>query len=207
MKKVLPIFDKGGFQQSIFMSDQFQLFASYVTTPINNAKGFKMRLLILASIAIFTSVTSLFAQAADYSGVRKNGIYAEGYLIRHDFSEGFVSINYERSIGKKRKTNVRIGIYPDFESTISFPLTVSWLTRPLNHHHLEYGIGAVFRIEHYIDPYGNNPKSWFYDFPAIMIPVMYRYQKNAGLYFRAGVNLFVSWPTTLSPTLSVGYRF
>lgn len=137
----------------------------------------------------------------------RNGVYAEVYLIRHDFSSGFVSFNFERTVGKHDKAQVRFGIYPDFETAVSFPLTVSWVTNPNGVHHLEYGIGAVVRIEHFVDPLGLNSREWFYDVPAVMIPLMYRYQKGSGFYIRGGVNLFVSWPTLLSPSVSAGYRF
>jgi len=43
--------------------------------------------------------------------------------------------------------------------------------------------------------------------PAIMIPLMYRYQKPSGFFFRGGINLFVSWPTIPSPSVSLGYKF
>lgn len=160
-------------------------------------------------LATFFTVFSISAraQSKDFSSLKKNGVYVEAYLIRHDFSEGFASINYERNFGKKRRTNFRIGIYPDFESTVSIPLTFSWITNPLGKHHFEYGIGAVFRIEHYVDPYGYNSKEWFYDMPALMIPIMYRYQKHSGLFYRGGLNLFISWPTLPSPSFSIGYKF
>lgn len=148
-----------------------------------------------------------YAQTSEYSDIKLNGSYVEAYLVRHDFSEGFVSINYERTVGKKRRTNLRIGLYPDFETTMSFPLTVTRITKPLKAHHFEYGFGAVFRVEHYVDPYGQSSREWFYDMPAIMFPLMYRYQRNSGLFVRAGINVFVSWPTIISPSLSLGYRF
>lgn len=138
----------------------------------------------------------------------KNGIYAELFLLRHDFSDGFVSLNYERLLGEKGRTYFRLGIYPDFQSTVSFPMTISRMTGPARRHHFEYGAGLVFRVEHYVDPYDPAPmKTWFYDVPALMIPLMYRYQKNEGLYFRAGFNVFLSWPVLPSPSFSMGYRF
>lgn len=162
-------------------------------------------LFIFAFILVFSAIG--ISQKADYSIIKTNGVYLEGYLIRHDFSEGFVSINFEKTVGKKRRTNLRIGIYPDFESSVSIPLTATWMTHPLGNHHFEIGVGAVFRIEHFIDPLGINEREWFYDVPAVMFPIMYRYQKNSGLFFRVGINLFVSWPTLPSPSISVGYKF
>ena len=151
-----------------------------------------MKEYLLLSFLVLLFIVPTFAQNSNYIEVKKNGLYLETYLIRHDFSEGFVSINYETSIVKKRYTNIRIGLYPDFESTVSIPMTVSWITNPFGKHHFEYGVGAVFRIEHFVDPSGINEREWFYDVPAILFPIMYRYQKNKGLFFRAGINLFVS---------------
>lgn len=146
-----------------------------------------------------------FTQIEESLSFKKNGIYAEAYLFRHDFNSGFVSLNYERTFGNR--TYLRAGIYPDFQSIICFPITVTWLTNPKSHHHFEGGIGGVLRVEHYIDPYGMNSKEWFYDFPAIMVPLMYRYQGPKGFYFRIGANLFISYPTMPAPSLSLGYRF
>jgi len=146
------------------------------------------------------------AQTKDSTRIGKNGIYTEFYLIRSDFNSGFFSVNYERLIGKKNKTNLRIGIYPDFKTVISFPITLSWITAPSKNRHFEYGIGAIYRIEHYKNPYIPS-REYFYDMPALWIPLMYRYQKNTGWFFRGGANLFVSWPTTLSPSASLGYKF
>lgn len=59
-----------------------------------------------------------------------------------------------------------------------------------------------------MDPYDPAPmKTWFFDMPALMVPLMYRYQKNDGLYFRTGINVFLSWPILPSPSFSMGYRF
>jgi hypothetical protein len=166
-----------------------------------------MKKLILPTIFMLFLDISGFSQNPDSSSTKKNTVYLEGYLIRPDFSSGFVSINYERNIGKKRKTNLRIGIHPDIPSAISFPLTISWLTKPLGYHHFDYGIGAVIRIEHFVAPYGGTSKEWFFDIGAIMLPLMYRYQRATGFFFRGGINLFVSWPTLPSPSISLGYRF
>jgi len=166
-----------------------------------------MRKLLLFGILLLLFVTEINSQDSDSAPSSKNGVYLEAYLWRHDFSNGFVSVNYERVVGKKQRANFRIGVYPDFESTISIPITLTWITNPSGIHHFEYGFGAVFRIEHYVDPYGLNSKEWFYDMPAIMVPLMYRYQKKDGFFLRTGVNLFVSWPTIPSPALCLGYRF
>ncbi|HRZ42941.1 MAG TPA: hypothetical protein P5228_09610 [Bacteroidales bacterium] len=166
-----------------------------------------MKATVLLAFSLILLNTLLFSQEKNYSVLKRNGLYAEVYLIRHDFSSGWASLNYERSLGEKRRLHFRVGVYPDFKSTVSFPLTISWITTPLCQHHVEFGIGAVYRVEHYIDPYGYTEREWFHDMPAVMIPLMYRYQKAAGFYARAGVNLFVSWPTILSPSVSAGCRF
>ena len=146
-------------------------------------------------------VAGIALKGQNISGeLSRNGVYAEFYVLRHDFSDGFVSLNYERIVGKKGKSAIRAGIYPDFQSTISFPLTYTRITSPRSVHHFEYGLGAVIRIERFE---GNTYK----DIPAIMIPIVYRYQKNNRLLFRAGVNVFLSWPRLPSPSISIGYKF
>jgi len=160
----------------------------------------QMKPIILSILIFLAIVVELKAQPTDYTSIGQNGIYAEYYLIRHDFSSGLVSLNYERIIGKKRKTSIRMGIYPDFRSTISVPVTISWITSPLKNHHFEYGIGAVYRIEHFQGKY-------YHDIPAVMIPLMYRYQKSHGIFFRGGINFFYSWPMLASPSVSLGYKF
>ena len=131
--------------------------------------------------------------------VKRNGIFAETYLIRHDFSDGAVSLNYERIMGKKQNKAFRLGFYPDFESTVSFPVTLTWLTTPSKNHHFEFGMGMVYRVEKY-------EGKVYKDFPAAMIPVVYRYQ-NSNFFLRGGMNVFVSWPTIPCPSFSAGFRF
>ena len=159
-----------------------------------------MKTFILISIIFFIFNTTGFSQTIDYVNIKRNSVYAEGYLIRHDFSDGFVSINYERNIGNNLRTYLRVGAYPDFNSSVSFPLTVSWVTKPLGHHHFEYGIGAVYRIEH-------GSEKWYFDRPAFMIPLMYRYQEESSWFFRVGINLFLSDPILPSPSITAGYKF
>lgn len=167
-----------------------------------------MKTILINAVLLLLLVPEITAQKKDSQLPGKNGIYAELYVLRHDFSDGFVSINYERIIGKKQRTHLRVGLYPDFNSSISFPLTISWITGPARIHHFECGVGAVIRVEHYVNP--DDPaqvKTWFYDMPALMVPLMYRYQKSSGLFFRGGLNVFLSWPVLPSPSLSIGYRF
>lgn len=153
----------------------------------------------LVAIMLLVVLTGT-AWTQESSGV-SHGVYLELYGIRHDFSEGLVSLNYELGFGQTGKNRVRIGLYPDFESSVSVPISYTRVSPILGSHHaIEWGGGLVFRYERFE---GNN----FYDFGAILFPVMYRFQTDFGLFVRAGVNLFVSWPTLPSPSVSVGYRF
>jgi len=131
---------------------------------------------------------------------KRNHVFVESYLIRHDFSSGLVSLNYARSLGKKARTQLRIGIYPDFKTTVSFPITFTWLIKPQRQHQLEIGLGLAFRLEFY-------ESNIYKDIPAAIFPLMYRYQHKSGLFFRGGVNLIYSWPAIISPTLGLGYNF
>ncbi|MEM7374338.1 MAG: hypothetical protein AAF587_37435 [Bacteroidota bacterium] len=151
-------------------------------------------------ICVLGGFASLFSQDFSAESVSPNGVYLEGYLLRHDFNNGFLSLNYERNFGERKGIAARIGIYPDFESLIAVPVTVSKLTAPLKAHHFEFGIGAVYRVEYF-------EERFFHDIPALMIPLMYRFQKEKGFFVRAGINLWVSFPTLPAPSLSAGYKF
>lgn len=154
----------------------------------------RLKLMILVFLGAFSQVLSQNTLPS------RHGLYAESYLIRHDFSEGWFSVNYEYAAGKKANAMLRLGIYPDFQTTFSFPFTCTWITTPLSKHHFEWGFGGVYRLEFF-------ESNVYKDFTAIMFPLMYRYQDGQGLYFRGGINLFVSWPVLPSPSLSIGYRF
>jgi len=152
--------------------------------------------------------------------------------VRHDFSDGFFSVNYERGFGPRNGLRARVGMYPDFGrsslmpeqnfpflfedtngkwhylSTVSLPLTVTHVLFPESNHHLEYGGGLVFRHEWYEHTDGEgNIKNGYNDIVAAMFPIMYRYQGDNGLNLRIGVNIFYSWPILPSPSLSAGYSF
>jgi hypothetical protein len=164
-----------------------------------------MKHLLLITLVTFLIIAKSKAQVDD-SALKRNGFYAEIYTIRHDFNSGIASFNYERIVGVKRKVHLRAGLYPDFKSTLSIPLTVTWVTSPLKKHHFEFGLGLVYRIEYY--PSIENPdRDFFYDVPAAMFPFMYRYQSNKGFFFRGGINLFYSWPILPAPSFSIGHRF
>lgn len=143
----------------------------------------------------------IFAGSSEAQHSGRNGVYLEFYSIRHDFSEGFVSINYERNLAKADRpaTLLRVGVYPD-RHTFSFPITLTRTTSPLRKHQFEYGLGLVYRMERFMGEV-------YHDVPAIMFPLMYRYQSRSGFFLRAGANLWVSWPTFPSPSLSLGYSF
>lgn len=154
----------------------------------------------LNSFASNSSRNSFDYSQGDSIRLKKNGIYTEVYLIRHDFCHGFISLNYERRFGKKNNMMLRVGLYPDFKSAISIPLTYTFISPAKGKHHFEYGLGLVVRIESFE---GNIYK----DIPALMIPLLYRYENKNGLFLRAGFNVFYSWPILPSPSISVGYSF
>ena len=164
-------------------------------------KSHSMNTKILAIIGFILVLIplGLKGQSAELSDIKPNAIFVEFYLVRPDFSNGFLSLNYERIVGGKKNKAFRLGIYPD-EFTISFPITFCWISRPLKNNHFEIGLGGTYRIEKYN---GN----FIHDMPSVIVPLMYRHQKSEGWFFRGGINLFVSWPTIPSPTLGFGYKF
>lgn len=153
---------------------------------------------VLLVLLLSLSIQTTRAQSPIELG--RNNVYAELYVLRHDFNNGPVSLNYEHLFGKKRIRSLRVGIYPDFETVVTIPITFTRITGPARKHHFEYGFGLVYRIERFRG-------ETYHDVPAAMFPVMYRYQSGKGLYFRGGVNVFFSWPILPAPSLSLGYSF
>ncbi len=140
-----------------------------------------------------------------------HGLYAETYLVRHDFHESFFSLNYELTFQGSKVRHIRVGVIPEYESPQSYmfsiPITATRQFFPGGRHHLEAGIGFIFRAEHFESDYNDSDQVWFYDVPAFMFPLMYRYSWESGLFFRGGINLMVSWPTLPAPAFSLGYQF
>ena len=56
-------------------------------------------------ILFFTAIAT--AQTTDYSDIKKNGVYIEYYpnpFDKEGMPLGYVSVNYERVFGKKKRT-------------------------------------------------------------------------------------------------------
>ena len=160
-------------------------------------------------LIIFCFSKIVIAQTPDYSDIRKNGVFIEVYPYPYDkkgMPLGYVSVNYERVLGKKKRALLGLGIYPDFETDytyIAFPITISMITHPLKKHHLEYGLGIAPTFSY--DE--NNTKKLNSDVPFSILTIGYRYQKNEGLIIRVGYTLIVGWETVLDPSISIGYKF
>jgi hypothetical protein len=160
------------------------------------------KLIVLIIFAVFAN--KMQAQEnffIDYDSIKRNGLYLEAYAVAPDFVEGYLSLNYERFINRKRNMLLRIGIYPSFsETSFVFPLTINWITGSTKKHHFEYGIGPVMGFEHF-------QSNTYFIFGGFMLPLMYRFQKQKGFFLRTGMNIYVSYPSIISPSISLGYKF
>ena len=154
------------------------------------------------AIAVLLLSIAIPSQAQYFQGVRglRDGVYAEAYLTSKEFSTGFVSVNFERFFGNKYRNSIRVGVLPDFRSTISFPITWSYITRPYDRHHFEIGIGLISQFDFF-------EGLIYHDIVSAIIPVMYRYTNAGRFYFRGGLNIFYSWPILPTASVSLGYRF
>lgn len=137
----------------------------------------------------------------DYS-MNRNGIYAEFYPFNSAEGLGLISINYEFIFYKRNMRSLSLGIYPDFEQDfVALPLTLSRITNPQASHHFEYGLGVALTLTRF-----NN--KWWTEPPFFLFPLMYRYQKAKGFFFRGGLNLILGYGGFLPhPSVSFGYRF
>ncbi|MBK3519681.1 hypothetical protein [Carboxylicivirga marina] len=138
----------------------------------------------------------------DYTSFKSNVIYAEGFLMnfsKHNF--GYPALNYERYLDKLYRLSIRIGISTDFETTTNIPLSINWMTATLKNHHLEFGAGAILSFNNYTFE-DNNVVAY-----GVFLPMMYRYQKDGGLMFRAGANAIFGLENFIAPSVSIGYNF
>lgn len=149
---------------------------------------------------ILILASDLFSQSIEANSKRKHSLFSEVYLIRHDFSDGYISLNYEKKFGQNNNRLLRLGMYPDFETSISFPLVIGRILFPDSKHHLEIGFGGIVRFEWY-------ERTIFTDIPALLVPLMYRFDNDKPLFFRAGINIIASFPTIISPSISIGWLF
>jgi len=133
----------------------------------------------------------------------RNAIYTEVYIInpsKHDF--GYPSINYERYFCCVPGLSIKIGGTSDFNTHFALPFSLNYLTHQISVHHLEIGMGAVLSLNEQNDKYYNTVNAF-----AIFLPIMYRYQKQNGILFRAGFNTYFGQSSFVAPSLSVGYNF
>ena len=130
-------------------------------------------------------------------------LYTEVYIInpsKHDF--GYPSINYERYFCCVPGLSIKIGASSDFNTHFALPFSLNYLTHQISVHHLEIGMGAVLSLNELNDKYYNTVNAF-----AIFLPIMYRYQKQNGILFRAGFNTYFGQSSFVAPSLSVGYNF
>ena len=109
--------------------------------------------LILTSIVILGFISFGFSQGED-SNIKKNNISGEVYFFREInafYFQGFASLNFERNFNKDN--NWKIGVYPNTDTGISFPLTFTeqyelpWRDKLDGNHYIESGIGIVASID------------------------------------------------------------
>lgn len=109
--------------------------------------------LILTSIVILGFIGFGFSQGED-SNIKKNNISGEVYFFREVnafYFQGFASLNFERNFNTYY--NWKIGIYPNTDTGISFPLTFTvqfeqpWGDKLNDNHYIETGGGIVASID------------------------------------------------------------
>ena len=69
-----------------------------------------------------TSILLPSDQVPPGSGIPKNGFYVELFPINRTEELGYISLNYERLFGKRKRGSIRIAVYPNFNRFISFLL-------------------------------------------------------------------------------------
>jgi hypothetical protein len=119
---------------------------------------------------------------------------------------GYLEIDYERFFGKTKSWTFRVGIHPYFynfrfdNSMFVVPLSFQKIINASKKNQFEFGFGVAGRIE----PYEGKV---YYDGYPIMIHLMYRNEINENWLFRAGATGYLTWGSTISPSIGMGYKF
>lgn len=123
-----------------------------------------------------------------------------------DTPSGYLEIDYERFFGRTKSWTFRIGVHPYFynfrfdNSFFVIPLSFQKIFNASQKNQFEFGFGVTGRIE----PYEGNI---YYDGYPIMIHLMYRNEINENWLFRAGLTGYVTWGSSISPSIGMGYNF
>lgn len=165
------------------------------------------KLLLLTLLTIVLSTVTSHAQPSDYPDIKRNGVYLHAVARGNISANGIVSINYERTMGRNCRTNISAGIFSNFSSIVSLPISITRVIKLHKANHFEYGFGAIFQAGQRPFHMGQLMQEFFVDAPSFMFPILYRYQGNSGLFFRAGFDMFIFWPVTFTPAVSLGYKF
>ena len=129
-----------------------------------------------------------------------NTVFADFYLVTADQSYGGIALSYERLFNPKSTYSIKLGILPEFSSSILLtPLTIQGYTASGRQHHLDLGAGIVPALD-----YQEELKlSGIY--PELIAG--YRFSRGTGLQLRATAHFILSPAFFLSPSVSVGYLF
>lgn len=157
----------------------------------------------LALLAIFF-MTGFFSSAQN-----RWSFYAEGTFSGNELYRAYpLSINGEFKAGVKRRVFLRAGFNMTNLGHVDacFPVVFGFFTRPEAKNHFETGIGTVFFMTERLSPYDELSN---YDFgpSGILVPLIYRRDFPKGWFMRLGLSPFISFDSSIIPSLSFGYQF
>ncbi len=164
--------------------------------------------LIFKIVILFTLLLT-FHLSAQETNIKKNIVQMQIHpLSRWDFgtASGYLEIDYERYFGKKNHWTFRFGVHPYFynfrfdNSFYLIPLSFQRIFNSSGKNQFELGFGAAGRIEPY------EGKVYFDGYP-IILHLMYRKHINQKWIFRTGITGYLTWGSTVSPSIGLGYKF
>ncbi len=167
-----------------------------------------MKFKLIATLICWLLVQVIYCQVVDDSDLalsfeNRNVIYTEAFIInpsKYDF--GYPSINYERYSCCIPGLSMKVGFSSDFNSHLAVPFSINYLTHLKSKHHIEVGMGAILTYQENKDEYYNAINAF-----AIFLPLMYRFQQQKGIFYRAGINSCFGKSYLLIPSLSMGIKF
>jgi len=132
---------------------------------------------------------------------KKNIVQLQIHPIGRSHNGGIIELDYERYLGETNSWSIRLGIKaPCTESLILIPISIQKIFWAQKKNQFEIGVGTGERFELY-----NGNMYHFRFFP--MINLMYRNNISERLHFRLGLTGYITWGSSISPNIGLGYKF
>jgi hypothetical protein len=183
------------------MLTQFKNNRAFMYSQIGNASCLPKSLIHLNWVLLFLISTNILGQN------RINLSLEFAPTINESYAAHPLSFMGEFQMGKKKRLFLRSGINASNRGAqnIGIPLFCGFYTHPASKNHFEIGLGTTLLVSEQLPPY-NSDKNFDVGPNGISILLAYRRELPLGWYLKLGLTPFLSFESSIVPSLSIGYR-